>query len=151
MLAGSDTLPSGTYCTIALAMVDEPSSSDGDRSTARVVVATGGHPCPLLRRADGTVTEIDASGRLLGYFPTIGANEVSVSMSRGDTLVAFTDGVIERHDDTHWFGEAELSDLVSQNSLDADTLAALIRDTVVEAVSTPPKDDMAILVLRRDL
>jgi serine phosphatase RsbU (regulator of sigma subunit) len=150
MLAGSDTLPSGTYCTIALAMVDDARSSDDGPSAARVVVATAGHPCPLLRRADGVVTEIAASGRLLGYFPTIGANEVTVLMSAGDTLVAFTDGVIERHDDAHWFGEPELSHLVSQHALDADSLAGLIRDTVVNAVSTPPTDDMAILVLRRD-
>ncbi|HEY0519072.1 MAG TPA: SpoIIE family protein phosphatase, partial [Ilumatobacteraceae bacterium] len=138
MVIGSDALPSGTYCTIALAML----------ASAQIVVASGGHPAPLIRRADGTVTEVPARGRLLGYFETIDANEVAIRMAPGDTVVAFTDGVIERHDETRWFGEPELAELVAANDLDADGLAALIRDAAVNAVGTPPKDDMAILVLR---
>jgi hypothetical protein len=38
---------------------------------------------------------------------------------------------------------------VAHAGVDADTLAGLIRDTVVDAFATPPTDDMAILVLRR--
>ena len=67
-----------------------------------------------------------------------------------DHLVAFTDGVIERHDDSRWFSEQDLAQLVSANDLGADALAELIRDTVVTAFDTPPTDDMAILVLRRE-
>jgi serine phosphatase RsbU (regulator of sigma subunit) len=149
MLVG-DALPSGTYCTIALAMLSAPAEGPTDASeVARVVISSGGHPPPLLRRADGTVVQVQTHGKLLGYFPTVQANEIIVEMRPGDTLVAFTDGVIERHDESNWFGEPELANLVAANDLDADSLAGLIRDTAVNAFSAPPKDDMAILVLRR--
>jgi serine phosphatase RsbU (regulator of sigma subunit) len=149
MLVG-DALPSGTYCTIALAMLSAPAEGSTDANqVARAVISSGGHPPPLLRRADGTVVQVQTHGKLLGYFPTVQANEIIVEMRPGDTLVAYTDGVIERHDESNWFGEPELANLVAANDLDADSLAGLIRDTAVNAFSAPPRDDMAILVLRR--
>jgi serine phosphatase RsbU (regulator of sigma subunit) len=150
MLVG-DALPSGTYCTIALAMLSTPveGSTDATQVGRRVVITSAGHPPLLLRRADGTVAQVGTHGKLLGYFPTVEANEVVVEMVPGDTLVAYTDGVVERHDHAKWFGEPELAELVAANDLDADSLARLIRDTAVNAFPAPPTDDMAILVVRR--
>ena len=143
MLNGAGALPRGVYCTIAL--VTLTTSAGG----SEVVVACGGHPPPFVRRADGRVETPAARGRLLGYFPTVDAVEVVLHLEPGDALVAFTDGVIERHIDSRWFGEQDLAQLVSASDLGADALAELIRETVVTAFDTPPTDDMAILVLRR--
>ena len=143
MLNSSGALPAGVYCTIALAAL---TTSDG---RSGVVVACGGHPPPFVRRADGRVETPGARGRLLGYFPTVEAVEVDIRLEPGDTLVAFTDGVIERHSGSRWFNEQDLAQLVAANDLGADALAELIRDAVVTAFDTPPTDDMAILVLRR--
>jgi serine phosphatase RsbU (regulator of sigma subunit) len=143
MLNSAGALPSGVYCTIALAAL---TTSTGGSD---VVVACGGHPPPFVRRADGRVETATARGRLLGYFPTVEAVEVDIHLEPGDTIVAFTDGVIERHNDSRWFGEQDLARLVAANDLGADALAELIRDAVVTAFETPPTDDMAILVLRR--
>ena len=46
----------GRYCTIACAHVDLA------RSPARLTVACGGHPLPVLRRADGEVEQVGAYG-----------------------------------------------------------------------------------------
>ena len=143
MLNSAGALPSGVYCTIALAALT--TSAGG----SEVVVACGGHPPPFVRRADGRIETPAARGRLLGYFPTVDAVEVDMHLEPGDTLVAFTDGVIERHSDSRWFSEQDLAQLVATNDLGADALAELIRDAVVTAFDTPPSDDMAILVLRR--
>jgi serine phosphatase RsbU (regulator of sigma subunit) len=142
--------PSATYCTVALAALTTPGTgSDDNAEHPSIVVASAGHPAPMLRRADGTVEALVAQGRLLGYFPTIDAQELHVELGPGDTFVAFTDGVIERHDDGHWFRERELTRLIADSDLHADALAGLIRRTVLDAFVTPPGDDMAILVVRR--
>jgi serine phosphatase RsbU (regulator of sigma subunit) len=143
MLNGAGALPSGVYCTIALAALT--ASAEG----SNVVVSCGGHPPPIVRRADGRVETLTAHGRLLGYFPTVDAEEVEIDLGPGDTLIAFTDGVVERHSESRWFSEPDLLQLVTTNDLDADALAGLICDTVRTAFDTPPADDMAILVLRR--
>jgi serine phosphatase RsbU (regulator of sigma subunit) len=145
MLNGAGAIPSGVYCTIALAALT--TSVDG----SKIVVSCGGHPPPIVRRADGQVETLAARGRLLGYFPTVDADEVEVDLGPGDTLVAFTDGVIERHSDSRWFSEHDLIELVTTNDLGADALAGKICDTVLAAFDTRPNDDMAILVLRRQV
>jgi serine phosphatase RsbU (regulator of sigma subunit) len=143
LLNSSGALPSGVYCTTAVASLTI--SVEG----SKVIVSCGGHPPPYVRRADGRVETLDARGRLLGYFPTVGANEVDVDLGPGDTLIAFTDGVIERHRGSEWFTEHDLVKLIATNDLGADALAGLICDAVVAAFDTPLSDDMAILVLRR--
>jgi GAF domain-containing protein len=143
MLNGAGALPAGVYCTIALAAL----TTSAGRSD--VVIACGGHPPPFVRRVDGRIETPAARGRLLGYFPTVDAVEVAVHLEPGDSLVAFTDGVIERHSGSRWFTDRDLAQLIAANDLGADALAGLIRDVVVAAFDTPPADDMAILVLRR--
>jgi phosphoserine phosphatase RsbU/P len=151
MRNGDGALPSGMYCTIALVAFTTPTDDAGSpvHGPSRVVVSCGGHPPPLVRRVDGRVEQLASRGRLLGYFQTVEADETVVQLAPGDTLVAFTDGVIERHSGSSWFREHDLMTLVSGSDVDADSLAGRIRDTVVDAFAAPPTDDMAILVLRR--
>jgi serine phosphatase RsbU (regulator of sigma subunit) len=151
MLNGSGSLPPGVYCTIALARLTSVVEGAANAGTedSQVVIACAGHPPPMVRRADGRVEQLDAHGRLLGYFPTVEAAELAIELAPGDTLIAFTDGVIERHSDSKWFREPDLMQLLSQSDLEADALAGLIRDSAVHAFPTPPTDDMAILVARR--
>jgi serine phosphatase RsbU (regulator of sigma subunit) len=143
MLHGAGALPSGVYCTTAVAALTTSVEE------SKVVVSCAGHPPPCVRRADGRVETLSARGRLLGYFPTVDADEVDIDLGPGDTLIAFTDGVIERHRDSRWFTEHDLVKLIATNDLDADALAGLICDAVVAAFDTPLNDDLAILVLRR--
>ncbi len=68
-----------------------------DPATGHVLLASAGHPAPLLRRANGTIETVAMkAGRLLGYsgdllqFP-----ETHVELHPGDTLFFFTDGLLE--------------------------------------------------------
>jgi len=70
---------------------------DPARRTLRYCQA--GHPPPLLRQPDGSVTVLDqATGLLLGL-QTSDRPESEVSYHPGSYLVLYTDGLVERRDD----------------------------------------------------
>ena len=69
------------------------------RGGTRAKVVVAGHPLPLLRAADGSVTEVGVCGRPLGVEPGATYVEVPVELSGGSTLVLYTDGVTEARDD----------------------------------------------------
>ncbi len=76
------------YCTMAFGFVER-----GDEG-ATLSIALGGHPRPLVRRADGSVTEVGRPGTLLGIIEPRAADE-QVQLAPGDTLVLYTDGVTD--------------------------------------------------------
>ena len=77
------------FCTVLYASVTpRPDGCD-------VVLATGGHPLPLILRADGEVEEAGVPGTLLGIVREPEISEERVALGRGDALVLYTDGVVE--------------------------------------------------------
>ena len=79
----------GSYVTaVAAALRSVPGGRE-------VSVAVGGHPRPLVVRADGTVDPIDAKGPIIGWFPDSRYEVATALLSAGDTLVLFTDGLLE--------------------------------------------------------
>jgi PAS domain S-box-containing protein len=120
-----------------------------DGVTARIAVA--GHPRPLLRSADGSVTEVGPRGRLLGIFPGEQYRESEVELGDDGTLVLYTDGVTGARDHTgSRFGEATLTQVLQ------DTVGTSAEATVMaidEAVqhhtgrSTSGDDDLALLAV----
>ena len=77
------------FCTVAIAHLDR--SRDGTRLT----VAVGGHPAPVIARADGRIEELDAQGTLLGLVDDPNLVDVSTELAPGDTVLLYTDGVTE--------------------------------------------------------
>jgi integral membrane sensor domain MASE1/anti-sigma regulatory factor (Ser/Thr protein kinase) len=80
------------FMTVAMARV----TADGEN--AFVTVSNGGHPTPLLVRADGEVEEVGAPGTLLGIYPDPRLTDQHATMGTGDALVLFTDGLSESRD-----------------------------------------------------
>ncbi len=116
---------------------------------ATVRLANAGHPPPLLRRASGAVTELIDHGPLLGVFPEPRFPEISCTLDPGDTLVLYTDGLIERNPRVR--DDAGLRSLVAAlpGGDAAEQLAALER----QAFGDPPGqlgDDVAVLTLQVD-
>ncbi|MDQ4005544.1 MAG: SpoIIE family protein phosphatase, partial [Actinomycetota bacterium] len=87
----------GRFCTIVVGRIDR----SGDR--VKVQISSGGHPLPLLVREGGEVETVGKSGTLLGVLDDPQVADHSVQLARGDTLVLFTDGVM---DDFRLRGEA---------------------------------------------
>jgi PAS domain S-box-containing protein len=132
----------GRFCTIACAHLDLA------RSPARVTVACGGHPLPLVVRADGTVEELGVPGTLLGLLPHPDLEDRSTELRSGDTLVLYTDGLTEAGAPERVWSPAELARAATAA---AGRSAAEVVDHLVEAALgglPTPRDDVAVLALR---
>ena len=60
--------------------------------TLEVTYARGGHPQPLLLRADGSMLELDSEGGLLGIFAEERFSLGQVQLAPGDRLIVHSDG-----------------------------------------------------------
>jgi serine phosphatase RsbU (regulator of sigma subunit) len=134
----------GRFCTVVYAVL-EPRKDGG----GRVTMASGGHPAPLLMRADGHVEAVGVMGTMIGVFPTLSLPEVAVELDSGDVLVLFTDGVTEAGTGTDTLGEAGLaSTLQACIDRDLEEVAECLVERAIEVQGGEPRDDMALLALR---
>jgi serine phosphatase RsbU (regulator of sigma subunit) len=131
------------FCTVAYAYLEV---LDGG---ARVGIASGGHPLPLLLHPDGKVQSIGEHGTLLGVVPDPQIEDRAVSLSPGDAIVFYTDGVVESRGRGDVLDEAGLAGLVSACAgRAADVIAARVEEAALRSQGGRPRDDIAVLVLR---
>lgn len=122
-----------------------------DESTFRYVNA--GHNSPIwLREGSDEVTELTEGGLILGAMPTMQPyEEKTVSLSPGDLLVFYTDGVTEAMNPNgdEEYGEQRLLDCVLANR---DKSASELLDAIVEDVNDFSEniqyDDITLIVFR---
>jgi serine phosphatase RsbU (regulator of sigma subunit) len=89
MIALADSLLEGTG-SLATVLLARLHLASGDTE-----IAGGGHPPALRVQADGTADYLEAKGRPIG-FPGAGSQATArVKLVPGDTLVLYTDGLIE--------------------------------------------------------
>lgn len=138
--AGHDT--SERFCTVIIGAI-----TPGDQGVT-IGLATGGHPGPILRRADGKVSELRADGSLLGVLPRVEVATLDVTLAGGDTLIFYTDGVTEARDGAGMFGIEGLLGSVERGPRPADELAAALEADVLAHSGGVLRDDMAALVIR---
>jgi phosphoserine phosphatase RsbU/P len=120
---------------------------DPEAGTLRYVSA--GHNPALLRRADGVVEHLKATGVPMGMFPNSTWREEVLPMRAGDLLCVYSDGITEALDAAdEEFGMERLSRL-----LDAAPPAEICRrvfDAVGEfAADVPQYDDQTLLLVHR--
>jgi sigma-B regulation protein RsbU (phosphoserine phosphatase) len=140
--------PSCQFVTLAHGLFD-PASGE-------VVLASAGHPPPLLRRKDGSVETIAlATGRPLGCLdvpPRI--VEVRLTLAPGELLFFYTDGLLEARSalDKSLFGADRIAELTKTFGPDTSladaaeqTKAAVARFTAASEL----QDDLTVLLLRR--
>jgi PAS domain S-box-containing protein len=131
------------FCTVAYAYLER---HDGG---VRIGVASGGHPLPMLLRADGIVEDVGEPGTLLGVLPDPRLEDRSLTLSPGDVLVFYTDGVIEGRGVHAPLDEDGLRRLLADCvGAGADAIAARVEDAAFTAQDGSPRDDIAVLVLR---
>jgi sigma-B regulation protein RsbU (phosphoserine phosphatase) len=123
-------------------------SSAGPHPTLRLAI--GGHPSPLLLRADGTVETVGAPGTLLGATPSPVFHDQDIALAAGDALLLYTDGVTEARTADGRFGLERLKAVLAGCAgLGAAQLADRVERTVGELGDpTAGGDDVALLVLR---
>jgi PAS domain S-box-containing protein len=129
------------FCTVAYAYVEAGNGG------AQVRVATGGHPLPLLLRADGSVEAVGEPGTLLGIVPDPRLSDHTTALGPGEALVFYTDGVTDGRGGA--LSEVQLHAVVgSCAGAGADAIAARVESAAVAAQDGTPSDDIAVLVLR---
>jgi GAF domain-containing protein/anti-sigma regulatory factor (Ser/Thr protein kinase) len=131
----------GRFATAVFARLNR--TADG----ARLTVSCGGHPLPMVVRADGSLQAAGRPGMLLGVMEDPELSEVTVDLGPGDAIVLYTDGVIEHGPDLA-FGEVGLATLLSGCAgLQPEEVAFRIEEWLAEVGPGRHHDDVAILVL----
>jgi PAS domain S-box-containing protein len=131
------------FCTVLYAAVTP--RADG----CDVVVATGGHPLPLVLRADGAVDIAGSPGTLLGVVPDPAISEAPIHLGPGDALVLYTDGVVDTGTDAEALGTERLAELLgSWAGRDAGRIAAAIEREALAVQDGRMRDDVAVVVLQ---
>ena len=131
------------FCTASVARI----RPNGD--SLEFTVSCAGHPPPLVYRPGRTVESTACEGTLLGVFGDLELVDRSIDLHPGDTVVLYTDGVVERFERAGRGGDAHLVSLLWESEGED---AAEIADRIYrDAAMTGPesvKDDLAVMVLR---
>lgn len=131
-----------TFCTLVYMQI-RPGPSQ-----VEVTFSSGGHPLPLIRRADGSVEQVGSPGVLIGAFSAAELQDVVVTLAPGDLMLLYTDGVIERRDVDLTASESALRTALSNCSADSSkAVIAGLEEAMLES-SRPLQDDAAMMVLR---
>jgi len=136
----------GRYCTLALAAVRRLPGGSLD-----VSLHLAGHDPPVLLPVDGRASFVGVNGTALGLLETVATPVSSLTLGPGDTLVFYTDGVTERRRRGEFFGfDRLLAAAAPLVGYPAGVVAAQLRSAALGFSAEPPRDDIAILVLRND-
>jgi serine phosphatase RsbU (regulator of sigma subunit)/PAS domain-containing protein len=119
------------------------------QDTLRVVLATAGHPAPILVKPDGSVQVLPGGGVPLGIFPDPEPATLTLELSDGDLLFFFTDGLADARSPQATYFEDSLADCLAQlpGRRPADVVSA-IRSAVLDFCDSVLVDDLTMLVLR---
>ncbi|WP_306590051.1 PP2C family protein-serine/threonine phosphatase [Geothrix sp. 21YS21S-4] len=112
----------------------------------------GGHNPPLLVRAGGEVVRLAPTGPMVGLLPGVKFAEGRASMGLGDTLVIFTDGLVEAENAAgEELSDGPLGDVVRRlASAGADDLfEALLVAAFQHLEEGRFRDDVTLVVVKR--
>jgi phosphoserine phosphatase RsbU/P len=137
-----DLTPVGKFISFFYGVLN---SRDGQLS-----YCNSGHNPPLLIRADGRSTELNAADAVLGQFPNWRYEQSELQISRGDKLVVFTDGLVEACNvDEEPFAEHNVVRIARENpGSSARELMGLLTRAASRHCGGQFQDDASLIVLR---
>lgn len=131
--------------TAVLVQVDEPAPGSSDTSRT-ATWSNAAHPYPALVRADGTVELLRHTNDLpLGMTEGTARRQHEERLDEGDTLVLYTDGLVERRGQVLSVGLADLTDALAGGH--ARSVVDLA-DHVLSTLAPSSADDVALVVVR---
>ena len=131
------------FCTAAMLRLKR---RDG---TWKLSSCAAGHPLPLHVDASHTVTSIGRTGTLLGVLPKLKLFEATTDLAGGDTVVLYTDGVVEaRAPDGTFYGDQRLLAILAAATGTATDLATALMADVLTYQHRHARDDIAIVTVR---
>jgi len=127
------------YLTAVCALLDIRESG------ATLALARGGHPVPLILRGDGSVDQPELAGPLIGAFQAPKFQEVTFTLGPGDTILFYTDGLLEAHAPKRVVDTRELANLFAAGPRHdvEQILTSLLKGTGAAAADC--RDDIALV------
>lgn len=138
----------GAMATAVYALMEPPFS--------RVRLASAGHLLPIRVPLNGVGAQVEVPvGLPLGVSPEVSRSSEVVDLGTDESLLLFTDGLVERRTSNTARGGAVFESIdTALDTLtallrpgDADTIASRVLDSMLTI--EPPNDDVAVLVVRR--
>ncbi len=123
-------------------------ATDGEGGM-RLRMVSAGHPLPMRLNQKGEVTSFGTSQPLLGAFEDVGFTTENVDIRPGEVVLAVTDGVTERRNNSDMLGDEGLERIFSGCAgLTAQAVISRIDRELEEYAPGGRSDDTAMLVLR---
>ena len=118
-----------------------------DASKGVVSLSRAGHPPPALRTAAGEIRFLETGNTLpLGIDDRVPAEEAEYRVAPGDTLLLFTDGLVERRRESINTGLDRLRDAFTNAPADVEGLCDFVLERTVSEQTS--HDDVAVLAVR---
>ena len=136
-------IPAGMFVTCFYALLDPTSG--------RLRYANAGQDLPYLRRSDGTVRELHATGMPLGLLPGSQYDTHETTLAPDESLLFFSDGLVEAHNPAReMFGLPRVMREVAVQADGAVLISALLGDLkVFTGPDWEQEDDVTLVALRR--
>ena len=115
--------------------------------------ANAGHPSPLMRAPDGSVSELCEPGALpLGAMADTPFRQLDAVLAPGSCVLFYTDGLDEAHNGKkELFGKERIAKTLADSGGNAQgTLDALLAEVARFAVGEPQSDDLTLITLGRE-
>ena len=136
----ADTEP--TTCTAVYGQIDLRATP------APVTLAVGGHPPPLIVRADTSIHTTTARGPILGAIHDPVFEPCQLHLDIGDTLVIYSDGILDATIDGHPIDEHHISHALAQPPHPTATTLINALLASIRHIDRALRDDIAIIALR---
>lgn len=123
-----------------------------DHGRSQIKYINAGHNPPLLIRNDGTCEYLQPSGTMIGAFDFSSWTEESQSLSQGDLLFVFTDGVTEAMKGDQQYTDERMERLIiASHELGPVALAErLMKDIDAFVGDAPQSDDITMMIIKRN-
>ena len=122
-----------------------------DPATREYTYASGGHDAPLLIRADGSSELLPLTGGLaLGVIDEFDFDQNTVTLSPGDTIILYTDGVTEAMNSAEeqmGIGKVQEAFAASPPKDAEDAALQIVKQVLDYTGDAPRHDDITCLVL----
>jgi sigma-B regulation protein RsbU (phosphoserine phosphatase) len=116
--------------------------------SGKLLLSNAGHLPPLIKKSDNRVAKLStAGGSPLGILPGMKFGQETAILDPGDTVVLYTDGIIEAMNaKEELYGYERFESLVRRSASDPDSLkSAIIEDVNRFTGLSPQHDDMTLV------
>ncbi len=122
-----------------------------DTKNEVLTYTNAGHNPPILFRKDGTLHKLTEGGLVIGMMDNLDYPQTSLTLSEGDILVFYTDGITEASNiEEIQFDEERLKEVVSANKEHpSDQISSKICETVKNFIQNQvQQDDCTLIVIK---